>query len=140
MKNTVIERLNVARELSKEVKPRMKTPGFSGIWRGLGRAPNDSSNWGVDTRISRDVLDKVSATIQNIPPTFTVHPKVQKGVLDKRIEMIRTGQGIDWGCGEMLAFGSLLLEGNPVREADDTDRGGGHHGMQTRAIRGGAGV
>src|SRR5438874_216897 len=68
MKKTVIERLNVARDLAKEVKPRMKTPGFSGIWRGLGRAPGDPSNWSADTRVSRDVLDKVSASIQNIPP------------------------------------------------------------------------
>src|SRR5207237_6998014 len=78
MKQTVIERLNAARELSKEVKPRIKTPGFSGIWRGLGRAPNDANNWNADTRVPRDVLNKVSDAIKNIPPSFTVHPKVQK--------------------------------------------------------------
>jgi 2-oxoglutarate dehydrogenase E1 component len=124
MKSTVIERLNVARELSKEVKPRVKTPGFSGIWRGLGKAPNDANNWNADTRISKEVLNKVSAAIQNIPKDFTVHPKVQKGVLDKRVEMISTGTGIDWGCGEMLAFGSLLLDGHQVRlTGQDSERG-----------------
>jgi len=53
---------------------------------------------------------------------FTVHPKLQ-ALLKKRVEMSRTGQ-IDWGFGELIALGSLLLEGTPVRMAgQDTRRG-----------------
>src|SRR6185295_11960262 len=38
--------------------------------------------------------------------------------------MVTTGKGIDWGCGEMLALGSLLLEGTSIRfTGQDTERG-----------------
>jgi 2-oxoglutarate decarboxylase len=49
----------------------------------------------------------------NHPPGFTVHPKLQP-LLDKRREMARSGE-VDWGFGELIAMGSLLLEGTPVR-------------------------
>ena len=64
--------------------------------------------------MSRDVLNKVAQSLKNLPPDFTPHPKLQKLVLDARIEMVQTGQKIDWGCAEMLAIGSLLLEGKQV--------------------------
>ena len=49
-------------------------------------------------------------------------PKLEK-LLERRDEMSREG-GIDWGYGEILAFGTLLQEGVPVRMAgQDTRRG-----------------
>ena len=51
-----------------------------------------------------------------------MHPKLQQ-LLKKRLEMSRNGQ-IDWGFGELLAFGSLLLEGTPVRLAGQDARRG----------------
>ena len=58
----------------------------------------------------------------NIPAGFTVHPKLQ-ALLKKRVEMSRSGS-IDWGFGELLALGSVLLEGTPVRMVgQDTRRG-----------------
>jgi len=51
-----------------------------------------------------------------------VHPKIQQ-LLDKRVEMTRSGN-IDWGFGELLAFGSLLAEGTPVRLAGQDSRRG----------------
>jgi 2-oxoglutarate dehydrogenase E1 component len=37
---------------------------------------------------------------------------------------VKKGEGIDWGCGEMLAMGSLLLEGTPIRfTGQDVQRG-----------------
>ncbi|TPX00732.1 multifunctional oxoglutarate decarboxylase/oxoglutarate dehydrogenase thiamine pyrophosphate-binding subunit/dihydrolipoyllysine-residue succinyltransferase subunit, partial [Schumannella luteola] len=47
------------------------------------------------------------------PAGFTVHPKLQQ-LLKKRFDMSRNGS-IDWGFGELIALGSLLLEGTPVR-------------------------
>src|SRR5690606_47345 len=58
----------------------------------------------------------------NKPEGFTVHPKIQQ-LLDKRSDMSRNG-GIDWGFGELLAFGSLLVEGTPVRLAGQDSRRG----------------
>ena len=57
-----------------------------------------------------------------IPEGFTVHPKL-KQLLEKREQMSREG-GIDWGFGELAAFGSLLMEGVPVRLAGQDSRRG----------------
>jgi len=73
---------------------------------------------GVDT----SVIQLIGDAHDNPPAGFTVHNKLQ-ALLKKRVEMSRNGS-VDWGFGELLALGSLLLEGTPVRMAgQDTRRG-----------------
>ena len=57
-----------------------------------------------------------------MPDGFTVHPKLRQ-MLEKRATSVREG-GIDWGTGELIAFGSMLLEGTPVRLAGQDSRRG----------------
>jgi 2-oxoglutarate decarboxylase len=74
------------------------------------------------TGVDASVIQLVGDAHANPPAGFSVHPKLQ-ALLKKRVEMSRSG-GIDWGFGELLALGSLLLEGTPVRMAgQDTRRG-----------------
>ena len=77
----------------------------------------------VPTAITREMRQARSSTSQlTLPEGFTVHPRLLPQ-LQRRAEMIGDGT-IDWGIGEMLAFGSLLLEGIAVRLAgQDTRRG-----------------
>jgi 2-oxoglutarate decarboxylase len=70
----------------------------------------------------RDHADRTSVTPSTAPEGFTVHPKL-KPLMEKRAQMVREG-GIDWGMGELLAFGSLLMEGTPVRLAGQDSRRG----------------
>ncbi|WP_298037794.1 multifunctional oxoglutarate decarboxylase/oxoglutarate dehydrogenase thiamine pyrophosphate-binding subunit/dihydrolipoyllysine-residue succinyltransferase subunit [uncultured Microbacterium sp.] len=74
------------------------------------------------TGISTEVVKLIGEAFANKPEGFTVHPKIQQ-LLDKRVEMTRSGN-IDWGFGELLAFGSLLTEGTPVRLAGQDSRRG----------------
>ncbi|RKS71390.1 2-oxoglutarate dehydrogenase E1 component [Motilibacter peucedani] len=74
------------------------------------------------TAVSTEVVKRVSDAHVNIPDGFTVHPKL-KSLLEKRAAMATDG-GIDWGMGELYAFGSLLLEGVPVRLAGQDSRRG----------------
>ncbi|UJP11423.1 multifunctional oxoglutarate decarboxylase/oxoglutarate dehydrogenase thiamine pyrophosphate-binding subunit/dihydrolipoyllysine-residue succinyltransferase subunit [Microbacterium sp. KUDC0406] len=74
------------------------------------------------TGVSDEIIRLIGDAHANKPEGFTVHPKLQQA-LDKRVEMSRSG-GIDWGFGELLAFGSLLLEGTPVRLAGQDSRRG----------------
>ncbi|MBV8780952.1 MAG: 2-oxoglutarate dehydrogenase E1 component, partial [Phycisphaerae bacterium] len=121
MKAKALDRLSVVRDLAKETKTREKLPGFSGVWKGIGRAGAD---WRANTAVSKDVLQTIVRTQQTYPNGFTVHPKLKRLVLDKRVEMVNSGKDIDWGCAEMLAFGSLLLEGTNVRlTGQDVERG-----------------
>ncbi|HRN30361.1 MAG TPA: multifunctional oxoglutarate decarboxylase/oxoglutarate dehydrogenase thiamine pyrophosphate-binding subunit/dihydrolipoyllysine-residue succinyltransferase subunit, partial [Terrimesophilobacter sp.] len=74
------------------------------------------------TGIDSSVVQAIGDAHANAPSGFTIHQKV-KLALDKRVDMSRNG-GIDWAFGELLALGSLLLEGTPVRMAgQDTRRG-----------------
>ena len=75
-----------------------------------------------ETGVSEEVLHLIGDAHQNIPPGFTVHPKLLP-LLAKRQEMSRQGD-IDWGFGELLAIGSLLVEGTPVRLAGQDSRRG----------------
>ncbi len=69
-----------------------------------------------------EVLQRLGDAFVDVPDGFTVHPKLRQ-MLEKRALSVREG-GIDWGTGELLAFGSLLIEGTPVRLAgQDTRRG-----------------
>ncbi|MDP9888945.1 multifunctional oxoglutarate decarboxylase/oxoglutarate dehydrogenase thiamine pyrophosphate-binding subunit/dihydrolipoyllysine-residue succinyltransferase subunit [Pseudarthrobacter enclensis] len=74
------------------------------------------------TAISADTLARIGKAHVEIPDGFTVHPKL-KQLLEKREQMSREG-GIDWGFGEIAAFGSLIMEGVPVRLAGQDSRRG----------------
>ena len=74
---------------------------------------------GCDEAKLRDVGIKIST----IPKTFGAHKQLEK-IFQARLKSIETGEGIDWGTAEALAFGTLLLEGNHVRlSGQDVQRG-----------------
>lgn len=74
------------------------------------------------TGVSREVVHHIGDAFVNKPDGFTVHNKLQQ-LLEKRFDMSRNG-GIDWAFGELLAFGSVLMEGTPVRLAGQDSRRG----------------
>ncbi|NHI17924.1 multifunctional oxoglutarate decarboxylase/oxoglutarate dehydrogenase thiamine pyrophosphate-binding subunit/dihydrolipoyllysine-residue succinyltransferase subunit [Microbacterium sp. CBS5P-1] len=75
-----------------------------------------------ETGVGAGVVAQIGDAHSNKPEGFTVHTKLQQ-LLDKRTQMSREGK-IDWGFGELLAFGSLLLEGTPVRLVGQDSRRG----------------
>ncbi|MEZ7007165.1 multifunctional oxoglutarate decarboxylase/oxoglutarate dehydrogenase thiamine pyrophosphate-binding subunit/dihydrolipoyllysine-residue succinyltransferase subunit [Streptomyces sp. AD55] len=76
----------------------------------------------VSTAVSSEVVKRIAESQVNIPDHITVHPRLLPQ-LQRRAAMVEDGT-IDWGMGETLAVGSLLLEGVPVRLAgQDSQRG-----------------
>ncbi|MDQ3382629.1 MAG: multifunctional oxoglutarate decarboxylase/oxoglutarate dehydrogenase thiamine pyrophosphate-binding subunit/dihydrolipoyllysine-residue succinyltransferase subunit, partial [Actinomycetota bacterium] len=74
------------------------------------------------TAIDTADLERIGDVFTEAPEGFTVHPKLAQ-LMAKRREMTRQG-GIDWAMGELIAIGSLLMQGTPVRLAgQDTRRG-----------------
>jgi 2-oxoglutarate dehydrogenase E1 component len=70
-----------------------------------------------------ETLRRIVESTATFPLAFTVHPKL-KGFVDKRVDSLAHGGPIDWAFAEMLAFGSLVLEGTPVRlSGQDSGRG-----------------
>lgn len=76
----------------------------------------------VQTAISQEVVKRIAESQVNIPDNVTVHPRLLPQ-LQRRAAMIEDGT-IDWGMGETLAVGSLLLEGTPVRLSGQDSRRG----------------
>jgi 2-oxoglutarate dehydrogenase E1 component len=68
----------------------------------------------VATAITPARLTAIGDALARTPAGFTVHPKLVK-LLDQRREMLHGTRAVDWGTGEMAAFGSLLQDGIPVR-------------------------
>jgi len=74
------------------------------------------------TAASHDTLVKIIEKITTLPENFHLHPKL-KSLLEKRRDALK-GAPVDWGFAETLAFGSLVLEGTPVRlSGEDVSRG-----------------
>jgi len=76
----------------------------------------------LSTAVSEEVIKRVVDSQVNLPDGFTVHPRMMP-LLQKRAQMV-SDDTIDWGMGETLAFGSLLLEGVNVRLAGQDSRRG----------------
>ncbi|MFZ0529014.1 MAG: multifunctional oxoglutarate decarboxylase/oxoglutarate dehydrogenase thiamine pyrophosphate-binding subunit/dihydrolipoyllysine-residue succinyltransferase subunit, partial [Propionicimonas sp.] len=76
----------------------------------------------VGTAITVDAMEAVAKAHLTFPEGFSVHPKVLPQ-LERRAESIRKGP-IDWATAELLAFGSLLMEGRPVRLVGQDSRRG----------------
>ena len=78
----------------------------------------------VITGISEETLKKVGNVLVDIPSDFNLHPTLKKRFVPRRAQAIAEGQGVDWALAESLAWGSLLLEGYPIRlSGQDCRRG-----------------
>ncbi|MDQ7809713.1 multifunctional oxoglutarate decarboxylase/oxoglutarate dehydrogenase thiamine pyrophosphate-binding subunit/dihydrolipoyllysine-residue succinyltransferase subunit [Amycolatopsis sp. A133] len=76
----------------------------------------------VATAITSETLEHIGDAFVNVPDGFTPHPRV-KPVMERRHKMSREGD-IDWAFGELLAFGSLAMEGRLVRLSGQDSRRG----------------
>src|SRR5207248_7239268 len=76
-----------------------------------------------DTSVPREELARVGDVLTTTPPDFQLHPKL-KPIVAKRRAMAEGKEPMDWGYAELLAFGSLLIDGYRVRlSGQDSGRG-----------------
>ncbi|MEH1012879.1 multifunctional oxoglutarate decarboxylase/oxoglutarate dehydrogenase thiamine pyrophosphate-binding subunit/dihydrolipoyllysine-residue succinyltransferase subunit [Micromonospora sp. CPCC 206060] len=76
----------------------------------------------VDTAVDAAAVGAVGEAHVTLPEGFTPHKRIQQ-LLDRRAKMAVEG-GIDWGFGEIIAFGTLLQDGVTVRLAGQDSRRG----------------
>jgi 2-oxoglutarate dehydrogenase E1 component len=120
MKRVSRERLEAALKQADEVRPRQKTAVFNPLWKQMVRIPTD---WSAATKVGKDVLTRIAESVNRRPDTHKPHAKLA-ALYKARLDAVKKGDGIDWGTGEMLAMGSLLLEGTPIRfTGQDVQRG-----------------
>ncbi|MGW5241446.1 multifunctional oxoglutarate decarboxylase/oxoglutarate dehydrogenase thiamine pyrophosphate-binding subunit/dihydrolipoyllysine-residue succinyltransferase subunit [Monashia sp. NPDC004114] len=100
-------------------------PDNAGLERPTAQVQDDkapATRSATQTGVPASELVHIGDTFASPPEGFTIHPKL-KQLMDRRAQMVREG-GIDWPMAELLAFGTLLKEGTPVRLAGQDSRRG----------------
>ena len=81
------------------------------------------NDWGAKTGVDKESLQRIAQAATQVPEGFHIHKTVGR-MMEHRRTQVMEGKGIDWGCGEMLAYGSLLDEGTWIRlSGQDVSRG-----------------
>jgi 2-oxoglutarate dehydrogenase E1 component len=90
----------------------------------LAAVPSDEiASFCPRTAVNKATIDRVIRALTRFPENFHLHPKL-RNFIERRREVIDKGGPIDWAFGEALAFGTLALEGTPVRlSGQDSGRG-----------------
>jgi 2-oxoglutarate dehydrogenase E1 component len=117
-------------ELEKALEDTRKNGSYNlvpasmqGLWTEY-RGGRDSDVPDADSRFPREDLVEALGAITSYPDWFTPHPRIERFVLEKQRKVMETGEGVDWGTAENLAFASLLLEGIRCRlTGQDVRRG-----------------
>lgn len=114
------KQMDDAFEATKSYKPN-KADWLEGEWAGLKPAYGDERR-GM-TALTPDAMYLLGQKLAVVPEGFNLNSKVARQFEAKK-EMFAKGEGFDWAMGEALAFGSLLMEGHPVRlSGQDCERG-----------------
>jgi 2-oxoglutarate dehydrogenase E1 component len=116
MRKGITSKLNEIYDLAQKQKEQYELQEMSTI-------PDDEIGQNLaDTTVPKQTLEYIVDRITTFPQTFHLHPKL-KPFIDKRREALQGGP-IDWALAESMAFGSLVLEGTPVRlSGQDSGRG-----------------
>ena len=78
---------------------------------------------GFNTRVPEAQLLHIAERLVQLPEGFNANKKIIRQ-LNTKLKAFNADSGIDWGMGEALAFGSLLMDGTPVRlSGQDSERG-----------------
>ena len=105
---------------AKVTPVRLTQSGQGSAWEGV---PRDYSRELVATGVSAAVLKELTTKLLESPDGFSMHPKLRR-ILDRKRKVLEEGESVDWAMAESLAFGSLVLEGTPVRlSGEDSARG-----------------
>ena len=114
--------LEVEFEIGANYKPN-KADWLDGAWSGLRSADNQDELRRGKTAVPAKTLKEIGRKLTEVPKDFEVHRTIAR-FLDNRRKMIDSGEGLDWSTAEALAFGSIVMDGNPVRlSGQDSERG-----------------
>jgi 2-oxoglutarate dehydrogenase E1 component len=109
-------------ELAKSEPFVYDLQSMTGYWSGYFGGP-EPAHESVTTSISKSHASTILSKLCEYPAGFSPHKKIVRFLEDRR-DMSLSKQRLDWSAGEALAFGSLLLDGHPIRlTGQDSQRG-----------------
>ncbi len=111
-----------AQKQATQMKKSASLAKLPGYWSNYSGGPY-KPEYEVDTALSASSVEEICNSLTSYPRTFHIHPKIKK-LLEQRREMGRGERLFDYGMAEALSFGSLVLQGTPVRlSGQDSERG-----------------
>ncbi|MBC8757547.1 2-oxoglutarate dehydrogenase E1 component [Kordia sp. YSTF-M3] len=111
-------------EDSRKEEKTVITPFMQEAWKDLGleRVDEDAMAKDIDTSYPKEKLTEIAKVVSKLPSDKKFLRKIER-LISGRLDMFEADK-IDWGMGEMLAYGSLLQEGFDVRiSGQDVERG-----------------
>jgi 2-oxoglutarate dehydrogenase E1 component len=109
-----MDNLQAVLEKVRQNPPEPRVQVFGGFWEGLRRSQMEDFKKVWETKSSLETLKQVGEKLTTVPKGFNVNKKLLK-LIEQRASMIRGEQPLDWGMAELLAYGSLIMEGHSVR-------------------------
>jgi 2-oxoglutarate dehydrogenase E1 component len=111
-----------AQKQAAQMKKSASLAKLPGYWSNYSGGPY-KPEYEVNTGLNAAKIEEISNSLTTYPRDFHIHPKIKK-LLEQRREMGRGQRLFDYGMAEAVAFGSLLLQGTPVRlSGQDSQRG-----------------
>ncbi len=106
---------------AKEIEKARITPFLSEQWEAIKRCKHATFE-SADTKVSMQTLKKVAEQLYNLKDADKLFKKTQRLLTDRK-KMVDANK-LDWGMGELLAYGTLLAEGHDIRlSGQDVERG-----------------
>jgi len=117
------EKLEKAYEESSKSKETIITDFMAEKWRGYIKADKKVLKNEIITKVSKSNLEIIANTVTSLPKDKKFLKKIER-LIDDRKSMFFEKDKIDWAMGEMLAYGSILMQGYNVRiSGQDVERG-----------------
>lgn len=92
-------------------------------WSHIRIAQADDFIHSQETGVSKEILQQIARVLYTIPAGMKFFNKMER-LLSARADMVEKTDKLDWGMAEQLAYGSLLMEGHPIRfSGQDVERG-----------------
>jgi 2-oxoglutarate dehydrogenase E1 component len=117
LRRSFIDKLNAGYDAAQQHAEHFEVQELSAV------PSEDIAAFCPRTVVNRPVVERVIRSLTQFPESFHLHPKL-RGFVEKRRHTIESGGPVDWAFAEALAFGSLVLEGTPIRlSGQDSSRG-----------------
>lgn len=118
-RNQLQDRLNEVKQKPLPYKPQK----IENEWEKLRKSAPSDFDQSPDTSIKQAVIDKVAKALTSIPEGFKPLKQIEKLLKDRSAAFFETKM-LGWAEAELLAYGSLLAQGTPVRmSGQDVKRG-----------------
>ena len=122
MERAFSEQLDARLNDAKQIEKGRISNFMEERWKGFKRATDKDFVKSPDTAVKKEVLQRIGEKLTLIPEGKKFFSKLEK-ILNDRKKMLADDK-LDWGLAELLAYGSLLVEGHPVRfSGQDVERG-----------------